>query len=148
MAITEQALAPVMNPITQSGPGLPATSGGGFPVARGTPVGVLSSMTEVFQQPAVRKAMPAIFVLIALVFFGAVYSWIQEAPYRAVCPGMAEADQQSALDALKTANYNAKVDVTSGQLMVPSGRYHEARILLASQASCCFLRRRQPETYK
>ena len=133
MAITEQALAPVMNPITQSGPGLPATSGGGFPVARGTPVGVLSSMTEVFQQPAVRKAMPAIFVLIALVFFGAVYSWIQEAPYRAVFPGMAEADQQSALDALKTANYNAKVDVTSGQLMVPSGRYHEARILLASQ---------------
>ena len=133
MAMTEQALAPAMSPLATSGQGLPALTGAGFPAVRGTQVGVLSSMTEVFRQPAVRKAMPAIFVLIALVFFAAIYSWTQEAPYRAVFPGMAEADQQSALDALKTANYNAKVDITSGQLMVPSGRYHEARILLASQ---------------
>lgn len=139
MATTEQAPAPAMNTLATSGAGLPSLSGGGVPTVaglpgvRGAPTGVLSTMTEVFQQPAVRKAMPAILVLIALVFFGAIYAWMQESPYRAVFPGMAEADQQAALDALKTANYNPKIDVTSGQLMVPSGRYHEARILLASQ---------------
>ena len=139
MATTEQAGAPAltqaatgMAPVAVSGQGL-SRQGGGVLLANRMPAGVLSSMSEVFQQPAVRRAIPALFVLIALIVFAAIYSWTQEAPYRAVFPGMGEADQQSALDTLKAANHSPRIDVTSGQLMVPSGRYHEARILLASQ---------------
>jgi len=77
--------------------------------------------------------MPAIMVLVALVIFGALYVWTQEVPYRGVFPGMAEADQQSALETLKAANLNPRIDATTGQLAVPAARYHEARILLASQ---------------
>ena len=121
-----------MAPLAMSGAGLPALAGGGFALAQGARSGVLSSIAEVFQQPTIRRALPAIFVLLALVLFGSLYSWTQEAPYRAF-PGMTEADQQTALDALKTANYQPRIDATSGQLLVPANRYHEARIFLASQ---------------
>jgi flagellar biosynthesis/type III secretory pathway M-ring protein FliF/YscJ len=46
---------------------------------------------------------------------------------------MADADQQSALEILKTANMKPRIDAGTGQLSVPAGKYHEARILLASQ---------------
>ncbi len=118
-----------MAPMVMPGQGVTAL-GGNFAVAQ--PAGVLSSMAEVFQQPAIRKALPAIFVLLALILFGALYSWTQESPYRAF-PGMTEADQQTALDALKTGNYQPRIDPSSGQLLVPANRYHEARIFLASQ---------------
>jgi len=94
---------------------------------------VISNLNDVFRQAAVRKAMPAIAVIIALALLGAIYAWVQETPYRAVFPGMADADQQSALEILKTANMKPRIDAGTGQLSVPAGKYHEARILLASQ---------------
>jgi hypothetical protein len=44
-----------------------------------------------------------------------------------------EADQMTAFEALKNADFKPKIDPATGQLTVPSNRYHEARILLASQ---------------
>jgi flagellar M-ring protein FliF len=144
MATTEQALSPstLTAPATAGQPalapsakvGLPTLAGGrGVALADGTPAKLVSAVTDIFQQPAVRKAMPAIVVLVALVIFGALYAWTQEVPYRTLFPGMVEADQQTALDTLKAANYSPRIDAASGQVMVPAGRYHEARILLASQ---------------
>ena len=142
MATTEQALSSGLIP--QASTGLSPAPQMAMQLAGGSSVGafmppqvgparVMASMLEVFQQPAVRKAMPAIMTLVLLVTIAALFFWFQEPPYRVVFPGMVEADQQAALDALKIANYNPRIDVTTGQLTVPSGKYHEARILLASQ---------------
>jgi flagellar M-ring protein FliF len=48
-------------------------------------------------------------------------------------PGLQEADQQAAFESLKTADFKPKIDPTTGQLTVPSDRFHEARIFLAAQ---------------
>jgi flagellar M-ring protein FliF len=48
-------------------------------------------------------------------------------------PGLLEADQQKAFESLKTAEFSPKIDPATGQLTVPSNRFHEARIFLASQ---------------
>ena len=48
-------------------------------------------------------------------------------------PGLQEADQMTAFETLKNGDFKPKIDPTTGQLTVPSNRYHEARILLASQ---------------
>ncbi len=100
--------------------------------AAGGPM-AMSGLQAVFKQEAVRKALPAIIVLLTLVLFGSIYAWMQETPYRPLFPGMAESDQQAAMEVLKAANMKPQLDPTSGQLTVPSGRYHEARILLAGQ---------------
>ena len=123
-AMTSMPLTPAM----QSAPG-----GTGLALPQATPLTMLASLGGILNQPAVRKSAPAILVLVALVVFGAIYAWTQETPYRGVFPGMAEVDQQSALETLKAANFNPRIDAASGQLTVPAARYHEARILLASQ---------------
>jgi flagellar M-ring protein FliF len=54
-------------------------------------------------------------------------------PAGSVYPGMSEADRQEAKDALDAAGFAPRIDVSTGSLQVADERYHEARILLASQ---------------
>lgn len=94
---------------------------------------LLNGVRNVLQQPAVRKALPAFVVLIALIVFGIAYSWIQATPHRPIMPGMSEMDQQAAFDALRNNNFSPRIDQQTGQVTVPSDRFHQARIFLASQ---------------
>ena len=45
--------------------------------------GATSGVTSLLLQPAVRKSMPAIIVLLAVGLFLLAYSWIQAPPYKA-----------------------------------------------------------------
>jgi flagellar M-ring protein FliF len=46
---------------------------------------------------------------------------------------MSEADQQTAMEALRASEFKPVLDPSSGQITVPSNKYHEARIFLASK---------------
>ena len=98
-----------------------------------SPKTLSQNLKVVLNQPSVRKVLPLIVMLAVLVVFGLVYAWMQATPYRPVMPGLQEADQLTAFESLKNADFKPKIDPTTGQLTVPSNRYHEARILLASQ---------------
>jgi flagellar M-ring protein FliF len=87
----------------------------------------------VINQPSVRRVLPLIVMLAVMVLFGLTYAWMSTTPYRPVMPGLQEADQQAAFESLKTSDFKPKIDSTTGQLTVPSDRFHEARIFLASQ---------------
>jgi flagellar M-ring protein FliF len=91
------------------------------------------SFAKVINQPSVRKVLPLIIMLMVLVVFGLIYAWMNVTPYRPVMPGLQEADQQKAFESLKAADFSPKIDPATGQLTVPSPRFHEARIFLASQ---------------
>jgi len=97
------------------------------------PLGAFNGMQDLFKQPAVKRSMPAIIALLTLMIFGAIYLWMQAPPWRNILPGLGESDRQAALEALKTGRFDAKVDPETGNLQVPAARYHEARMLLASQ---------------
>ena len=92
-----------------------------------------SGLGNILAQPAVKKAMPAIIALMAAALFALTYSWIQTPPYRAVYPGLTEADRQAAYTALVGSDFSAKIDSKTGELQVPGNRYHEARLFLASR---------------
>jgi flagellar M-ring protein FliF len=77
--------------------------------------------------------MPAIIALLTVAVFLIAYSWVQEPAYRAVYPGLSEADRQAAYEALSAADFGAKIDTNTGELKVADARYHEARIFLASR---------------
>jgi flagellar M-ring protein FliF len=133
---------PTPTELTPNAPMTPSTDGEALtvPIAGGPPMlpatGVLSTlgpMGNFLQQPAVKKATPAIIVLLVFALIAGLYLMMQEPNYRSVFPGMQEADQQAAMEALKAANFAPRLDANSGQLMVPANRYHEARMLLASQ---------------
>ena len=93
----------------------------------------LANLRYTLNQPAVRKTIPAIIVLLTLVLFGLMYAWMLGPSYRTLFPGMIEADQLEAMEILQTSGFRPRLDPQTGQLRVPSDRYHEARILLASR---------------
>ena len=92
-----------------------------------------TGFSSLLSQNAVRQAMPGIIVFLTVALFLIAYSWIQEPPYRAVYPGMSESDRQLAFTELTSADFRAQIDSSTGELKVPSDRYHEARLLLASR---------------
>jgi flagellar M-ring protein FliF len=85
------------------------------------------------EQPSIKKALPFMVVALILLLFVAVYTAVNAPTYRAIVTGMTEADQQLAFDALQTAAFKPVLDSRNGQITVPSTRYHEARIFLASK---------------
>ena len=114
-------------------PGERATAAPGSGLSAWQSLGMSDTFSKVIQQPAVRRVLPLIMMLVVVVIFAVIYSSMQSSPYRPVMPGLQEADQQAAFNSLKTAEFNPKIDSVTGQLTVPSERFHEARIFLASQ---------------
>ena len=97
------------------------------------PSGAMPSLPEIFQQPAVRKAFPAIIVVLTMAIFAISYLWMDQGSYRSLYPGMIEVDRQASYEALLSADFDAKIDTATGDLKVPTNRYHQARIFLASR---------------
>ncbi len=126
------AVAPLgQQPLAGAATGAPAAQGGALVPA--APSELFAGVRRIVHQPAVRRALPAFVVVMVLVALGLVYAWMQATPMRPVMTGLSEADQQAAYDALRTAEFKPKIDPQTGQLTVPSDRFHEARIFLASQ---------------
>ena len=95
--------------------------------------GALPGLPEILQQPAVRKVFPIIIVVLTVAVFAISYLWMDSGSYRSVYPGMTETDRQAAFEALTSADFNAKIDTATGDLKVPTKKYHQARIFLASR---------------
>lgn len=95
--------------------------------------GAVSHVLRMSNQPALRRAFPAILILTVTVL--AVGGWlILREPARMVLfPGLAEADKARVMDSLSAAGINAVVDTVTGEVEVPSADYHRARMQLAAQ---------------
>ena len=90
------------------------------------------SLTELMAQPLVRRALPGLIGLFALLFFISVYVWLNSGTTRALYPNMSEVDRSEAFSQLLDANIDVSLDDQRGTLMVPSDDYYAARMLLAS----------------
>ena len=108
-------------------------NGGPYNGSNGGNGGAFASVQQMMQQPGVKKAMPLILMGLAILLFGVLYVWINMPNYRPLMVNMSEADQQTAMEALKASEFKPVMDPASGQITVPSNKYHEARIFLASK---------------
>jgi flagellar M-ring protein FliF len=95
--------------------------------------GPLASIQQLMQQPSIKKAMPLILMGLAVLLFGIIYIMINMPSYRPLMVNMSEAEQQTAMEALRTSEFKPVLDPATGQITVPSNKYHEARIFLASK---------------
>jgi len=120
-----------INPPAESGAAaVPAEPG-----ATGTPnqAQALPAVKDVMSQPAVKRAMPAIIGLLSLLVVLIFWSIMTSTPFRSVSDGFESADVQLAFEALKSANYDVRINESTGRLEVPENDYQAARIFLASQ---------------
>ena len=125
-----QVAAPPATPATTNTPGAVAENDG-FDRADNIErdIGPLAFLNN----PDVQRVLPYVIGTIALAVCVLFYLWASAPTYRSVYPGMSEADRQEAKDALDAAGFAPRIDVSTGSLQVADERYHEARILLASQ---------------
>lgn len=135
----QQALAPTTGGQVAARPAIPATTTtpGGLAENDGfdqmddidNDTGPLAFLNN----PDVQRILPYIIGTIALAICILFYLWVSAPTYRSVYPGMSEADRQQAKDALDAAGFAPRIDINTGSLQINEERYHEARILLASQ---------------
>ena len=119
------------NPPAESGKAaVPAEQGAGGAANQGAP---LPAVRDVMSQPAVKRAMPAIIGLLSLLVVLIFWSIMTSTPFRSVSDGFESADVQLAFEALKSANYDVRINESTGRLEVPENDYQAARIFLASQ---------------
>ncbi len=88
---------------------------------------------RLFAQPAVRRSLPALTVLLVLVVAGGLWLALRSPDYRPVFASLGEADKAAVLAALQTANFKAHVDADTGAVEVPAADVAAARIMLAGQ---------------
>jgi flagellar M-ring protein FliF len=114
-------------------PGMDVQQGNGNNYGGAGNGGPLASVQQMLQQPSVKKAMPLILMALAILLFALLYVLINMPSYRPLMVNMSEADQQTAMEALRTSEFKPLLDPSTGQITVPSNKYHEARIFLASK---------------
>jgi len=132
-AVSAPATAPNGNMALTTPAGTPGANAPGTGLSTWQTLGISDNFTKVLNQPSVRRVLPLIVMLAVMVLFGLTYAWMSTTPYRPVMPGLQEADQQAAFESLKSSDFKPKIDPSTGQLTVPSDRFHEARIFLAAQ---------------
>jgi flagellar M-ring protein FliF len=93
----------------------------------------MGMIRDLVRQPTVRKVLPIVVIMMVVAAFGLASMSMKTPPMRALTMMLPEADKQLAIETLKTANFKPEIDNNTGQIMVPSDKYQEARMLLASK---------------
>ncbi|WP_230426437.1 flagellar basal-body MS-ring/collar protein FliF [Paragemmobacter aquarius] len=93
----------------------------------------VSNVLRMGDQPALRRAMPAVMIMVVTVLALAAWALLREPSRMSLYPGLAEAEKSRVFDALTSARIDATVDQVTGEILVPSADFHKAKMLLASQ---------------
>ena len=104
---------------------------GGLPANRNAN-GAAGDLRGLLSAPLLRRSLPAIVVVLVLAGFGFLYLWLEAGDYRVLYPGMSEVDRSEAFELLTSSGLPVRLDRNSGSITVPSDRYYEARMALAS----------------
>jgi flagellar M-ring protein FliF len=120
---------------TSSGNTTPATGAGrnGVPAWINAKEGPGAMVMDVLRQPTVRKVLPFVVIFMLLMSVAVFFTSMKPTPYRPLVLMLNDADKQLAIEALKAGEFKPEVDANTGQLSVPTTRYQEARMLLASK---------------
>lgn len=94
---------------------------------------MMAQFQTTFNQPGVRRAIPAMALLAAAVFAIFIYTMLGEQNKATLYSGMPEAEKSRALDVLTAAGITAEIDTASGKLTVLQTDFHRARMILAAE---------------
>ena len=97
------------------------------------PSAMMDGLRDMIGHENVRRGIPILIAVLVLLIMATMYSSMTPDSFRAVYPGMDEADRQLALETLDENGFNASIDEQSGNLIVPADNYHQARIFLSSK---------------
>ena len=95
--------------------------------------GGFGALRDIANQPAVRKALPALALTGAIGIAAISYFALSTPAQAPLFQGLAEGDKAAVADALQASGIDYTLDAGTGALSVDAGKVHEARMLLAGQ---------------
>ncbi|MAC02656.1 MAG: flagellar M-ring protein FliF [Marinovum sp.] len=108
----------------------PRMGEGGLAPRMGT---MVSSARVFYTQPGVQRALPTIAAAV-LVIAGLIFYIVLQTPDRTTLfASLPETEKAKVLETLRNSGTDVQVDATTGEITVPVGDYHSARLNLAAQ---------------
>ena len=95
--------------------------------------GLLSNIRRMTSDPSVKRSMPAIIAVIAVLAGIVVYMIIQKPAVTSLYASLPEAEKARVVEALRNGGVDFTLDPSTGDVLVPTSDYHNARIMLAAQ---------------
>ncbi|MEC7962028.1 MAG: flagellar basal-body MS-ring/collar protein FliF, partial [Pseudomonadota bacterium] len=93
----------------------------------------LAQAQQMISQPAVRRALPAIILVVVAVMGLMVYMMLAQPKRLSLYSDLPEADKARAVEVLTSNGIDAVIDQGTGTLRVTETDYHKARMLLATE---------------
>lgn len=93
----------------------------------------ITRMSNYVNQPAFKRSLP---LIVSIAFAGVVlifFALSQKPSLTSLYDSLSASEKAKMLDALTAAGYNATVDPATGNVLVPTSDFHEARLSLAAQ---------------
>lgn len=93
----------------------------------------ITRMSNFVNQPAFKRSLP---LIVSIVFAGVVlifFALSQKPSLTSLYDSLSASEKARMLDALTAAGYDATVDPATGNVLVPTSDFHEAKLSLAAQ---------------
>jgi len=93
----------------------------------------ITRMSNFVNQPAFKRSLP---LIVSIVFAGVVlifFALSQKPSLTSLYDSLSASEKAKMLDALTAAGYDATVDPATGNVLIPTSDFHEAKLSLAAQ---------------
>ena len=93
----------------------------------------LSRVREAIDQPGFRRAFPTLLATLTAVAAIVLYLSMQKADMTTLYSSLSENEKSQVLNSLRNMGVDVQLDPATGEILVPTDVYHQARISLAAQ---------------
>ena len=88
---------------------------------------------EAIDQPSFRRAFPTILAALTVVAAAIVFVSMREPNMTTLYASVSDADKSKIYESLKNMGMDVELDPATGEVLIPTNDYHQARISLAAQ---------------
>ena len=97
------------------------------------PKNAVANIREAIDQPSFRRAFPTILAAITAVAAVIVFVSMREPNMTTLYASVSDAEKSKIYEALKNMGMSVELDPATGEVLIPTNDYHQARISLAAQ---------------
>ena len=97
------------------------------------PRNAVATIRDAIDQPSFRRAFPTILAALTAVAAVVVFASMREPNMTTLYASASDADKSKIYEALKNMGMSLELDPATGEVLIPTNDYHQARISLAAQ---------------
>ena len=97
------------------------------------PMNAVANIREAIEQPSFRRAFPTILAALTAVAAVVLFATLREANMTTLYASVSDSEKSKIYEALKNMGMSVELDPATGEVLIPTNDYHQARISLAAQ---------------